>query len=161
MVASAEDLKKRLETTLRVGQLLTVCFMLPIFMYPLAVVAALGQDGVGPGFHGHSRMESSLVVIVCVALILGTPRITEFFLKRVLKQQLTHPDNSKLIAAYLMTITLSGALREVVALVGMILSIVERNLFWCVLLGVMAFFSLARNWPSRADLQMLFPQVRL
>lgn len=161
MNTTPEQLRKRVEIALKTAQLLTLCFIVPIFMYPLVVVSLLGSEGIGPGFHGHSRVESMLVVLTGLVLILNTPRITQFFLKRVLRQQLRQPDNSKLIAAYLLTVMVSGALRETAALIGLALSIVERNLFWCVLLGVVAFFSLARNWPTRSDAQKLFPQVLL
>ncbi len=161
MEHAPDQLKKRIETTLRVAQALTLSFILPIFMYPMVVVSAAGQGGVGPGFHGHSRIESSLVVFGCVVLLLSIPRITEFFLRPILKQRLMQPDPAKLIAAYLLTVAVSGALRELVALAGLLLSIFEHNLFWCVLLGVLAFFSLARNWPTRFELQTLFPEVRL
>lgn len=154
-------IEARIRSTHTLTQALTIAFLIPVFSYPLVVAVMVGPQNLGPGTGGHSWFITRLAVLAAILILVATGRISQMPIEFALKKQASSRNAASLLGAYLVSVLLGLVLREFAALIGVVLSMWENNLTWCVLLGAASFLMMLKNWPQRASLRQLFPEANI
>jgi|GEM_PF-5121535 len=147
------ELRKREDMTLLIAKVIAFAFAAVVFVYPLVVVALVGEQYLGPGLHGVSRTFAYLVMGAALLLLVVAPRAGRIPMDMARKKIHENFNPGALLSAWLLSIIVAFALRDLAATLGLVLSLITRNLFWCVLLGFLALISMGRNWPTRERME--------
>ena len=141
------QLDKRAAGILLTAKILALASMIPIFIYPLAAATIIGPRTVWPNPIEPAVWPVRLLLLSGVILLTAAGYFSRLPLKAAARKYRPGGDISPLLASYLLSTIIGLVTRESAAIAGLLISINTGNLFWCVVLGVLAFIFMGRNFP--------------
>jgi F0F1-type ATP synthase membrane subunit c/vacuolar-type H+-ATPase subunit K len=69
------------------------------------------------------------------------------------------PTPEQRLAAYRVAVILAFAIREAVAIYGLVLSFISGDLRWCFGFGAIALVSMMMGWPRRSTMERLGSEI--
>lgn len=137
-------------TTILAG---AIAASVPIYMAVAWVVApsvatASGNDDVVPLLAAIFAVLSAGHLVLAQLLFASRARAAEKL-----------PTPEERLASYRVAVIIAFAIREAVALYGLVLTLLSGDPRWCLGFGVVALVSMALGWPRRSEMERLASEV--
>jgi hypothetical protein len=143
-----------------ISQILAWCFVIPVFLYPLIVSSSSFAPERGPALDPLPQGALTLLVVVAILLLIGASRLSTLILASAKKKFSISANPQALLSSWLLSVIVGFAMREGSAIVGLALSLMTANPNFAVWLGLVAFISMARNWPRAVALRDFLQAAR-
>jgi len=125
----------------------------PLYMFIAWMVTPTIAGSDGPG------EDVQTLAVILAMMSLGTLFLAQILFAKGLSKAEIMPTPGQRLGGYRVAIIVAFAVRESVAIYGLILSFLSGDMRWCFGFGVVALASMLLGWPKRSAMERLAAEV--
>lgn len=142
------QINANIDRTILLSRIIAAAFAVSVFIYPLVVDGVL-KANPQPAIADEMFWLVRILMFAGLLLLLAAPRLSRLPLQSAMQRYSSDRNPQPVFSAFLMSVVLGFAIRDAVATVGLVLSVLTHQLNWCIFLGAAALITMSANWPKR------------
>ena len=151
-----EGLGLKAERLLKVLQVITLALLAAVFLYPLLVAGMLAEGRFAVA--GVSSYIIHLGTLFSLTFLFFAWRGYRIIIEKALSSFSKHGNLETFLNNWFIATFFAQILREIPAILGIVLSLASGKIIFCVALGLISFIAIGKAWPKPEDLAKVLPK---